>query len=106
MNDCIFCQIRDGKIQAKFFYQDEDVMVFPDIHPRAKTHLLIVPKKHIPEFIFVEDENLREKLFHTVQQIINQAGLKDNRYQIRINGGGLQDVDHLHIHLLGPITAA
>ena len=104
MKDCIFCQIRDGKITTTFVYQDDDVMVFPDIHPSAKTHLLIVPKKHIPEFIFVEEEALREKLFKIVQKMVHQSKLVNNRYQIRINGGGLQDVDHLHIHLMGPLN--
>ncbi len=106
MKNCVFCQIREGKIPTKLFYEDADVMVFPDIHPQAKTHLLIVPKKHVPEFLFVEGEIMREKLFHTVQSMINKAGLRDNRYQIKINGGGLQDVNHLHIHLLGPLPVA
>ena len=106
MEVCIFCQISQGKIPAKFFYNDDEVMVFADIHPQAKIHLLIVPKKHIPEFISVQDEVLREKLFHTVQKMIDQAGLRNNRYQIKINGGGLQDVNHLHIHLLGPLKTA
>lgn len=102
MIDCIFCKIKNGEIPAKLVYQDEDVMVFPDIHPAAKIHLLIVPKQHIPEFLFVEDEALRNSLFHVVQKMIQESGLKDNFYQIRINGGGLQEVNHLHIHLMGP----
>lgn len=103
MNNCLFCKIRDGKISANFVYQDDDVMVFPDIHPAAKVHLLIVPKRHVPEFTFLEDKYLQSKLFSTIQRMIQEAGLKDNRYRITINGGGLQDVDHLHIHLMGPI---
>ncbi|HUD44725.1 MAG TPA: HIT domain-containing protein [Patescibacteria group bacterium] len=101
--DCLFCKIRDGKVPAKFVYEDSDFIVFPDIHPVAKTHLLIVPKKHIPEFIFLEDKKLQNRLFSVIQKMISESGLKDNRYRIGINGGGLQDIDHLHVHLMGPL---
>jgi len=103
MNDCIFCDIRDGKSPAKFMYQDDDVMVFPDIQPRSPIHWLIVPKKHIPELMFVEDEDVHKKLFSVVKKMIERADFKDKGYKIVINGGGLQDVNHLHIHLRGPI---
>ena len=102
--DCIFCDIRDGKIQAEFIYQDENIMVFPDIHPLSPIHWLIVPKKHIPEFVLIEEGEMHKKLFTVVRKMIEQAQLKDKGYKIVINGGGLQDVDHLHIHLRGPMN--
>jgi len=104
MNDCIFCKIREKQIPATFVYEDTDVMVFPDVHPQKPIHWLIVPKQHIPEFILVEDAKMREKLFAIVQKMIHQSGLKEKGYKIMINGGGHQDVDHLHIHLLGPMN--
>ena len=49
MNDCIFCRIARKEIPKEFTYEDEDIMVFPDINPVKPIHLLIIPKKHIPE---------------------------------------------------------
>lgn len=103
MEDCIFCKIRDGKIPANFVYQDEDVMVFPDIHPVKPIHLLIIPKKHIKEFLVLEEYHLLEKLGKVIQRMIREKGLEDKGYRIMMNGGGHQDVDHLHIHLTGPM---
>jgi len=103
MQSCIFCNIREGKIPAKFVYEDEDVMVFPDIHPLKPIHWLIVPKKHVSEVLFLEDATLERSLFKTIRRMIKKADLESKGYKITINGGGLQDVDHLHIHLTGPM---
>lgn len=103
MEDCIFCKIANKEIPKEFTYEDDDVMVFPDIHPVKPIHLLIVPKKHIPEFLHVKDSTIYVKLFTVVQKMIKQSGLKGKRHRIMINGGGLQDIDHLHIHLMGPV---
>ncbi len=102
--DCIFCKIRDKQIPAKLLYEDEDVMVFPDLNPVKPVHLLIVPKQHIPELLAVEEPVLFQKLFSVVQQMIKREGLKDKGYRVVINGGGAQLVPHLHIHLMGPLT--
>lgn len=106
--DCIFCKIRDKQIPAKLLYEDEDVMVFPDVHPVRPVHLLIVPKMHVPELFAVDEPVLFQKLFMVVQQMIKREGLKDKGYRVTVNGGGAQVVPHLHIHLMGPImqTAA
>ncbi len=103
MNNCVFCKIAEKEIPAKFLYEDEEVMVFPDIHPSAPIHLLIVPKVHVTEFQAVEDSLLFQKLLQVVQSMIKKEGLGDKPHRIGINGGGAQDIDHLHIHLLGPI---
>ncbi len=93
---------------TKFIYEDEDVMVFPDIHPAKPVHLLIIPKKHITELLTVDEPVLFQKLFSVAQKMIQREGLKDKGYRLTINGGGAQIVNHLHIHLLGPLdkTAA
>ncbi len=106
MTDCLFCKIRERKIPATFVYEDEDVMVFPDIHPLKPVHLLIVPKKHVSEFLVVDDHALFGKLGKVVQQMIREKDLEKKGYRITINGGGLQDVDHLHMHLTGPMKIA
>lgn len=103
MNNCLFCKIRDKEIPANFVYEDDDVMVFPDIHPVKPIHLLIVPKKHVSEFLVVDDHALFAKLGKVIQQMIREKDLEKSGYQIKINGGGLQDIDHLHMHLIGPM---
>jgi len=105
MKDCIFCKISKKEIPSNIIYEDEDVVVFPDIHPAAPTHLLVVPKSHVSEFLAVEDPILFQKVFIVVQKMIEQEGLKGKPHRVGINGGGAQDIDHLHIHLLGPIKS-
>ena len=103
MNNCIFCKIRDGEISKEFEYEDEDVMVFDDIHPIKPIHLLIIPKKHVKDFNeLVEDEALELKLNKVIRSMINEKRLSDKGFKIFMNGGGAQIVDHLHIHLTGP----
>ena len=104
MSDCIFCKISNGEIPKEFTYEDEALVVFPDIHPLKPVHLLIVPKKHVPEFMAVEDHTLFQKIGHVVQKMIKEFDLETRGHRIVINGGGAQDVDHLHVHLMGPIS--
>ena len=103
MKDCIFCKIRDGEIAKEFTYQDEDVMVFPDIHPNKPIHLLIIPKKHIEDFLGLNDMSLVEKLIAVIKKMIKKNKLENKGYKISINGGGAQDIDHIHFHLRGPM---
>lgn len=101
--DCIFCKIIDKQIPAKILYADEDVVVFPDIHPTKPVHLLIVTRKHIDDFSVVKDSTLFSKLFAVAQRMITGEGLKGKGFRLVVNGGGAQLVEHLHIHLMGPV---
>lgn len=103
MENCIFCKIRDRIIPKEFTYEDEDIMVFPDIHPLAKIHLLIVPKKHIEDFMDLKDKKLMKKLTDISQKMIIKTDLADKGYRLAVNGGGAQLIMHLHVHLLGPL---
>ncbi len=103
MENCIFCKIREREIPTEFVYQDEEVMVINDVHPVKPVHMLVIPKKHIPEFNAVDDIVLFQKLGRIVQRMIREHGLSHVGYKIVINGGGSQEVDHLHIHLMGPM---
>jgi len=104
--ECIFCKIREKKIPATFVYEDEDLMVFPDIHPVKPVHLLIVPKKHIEDFFHIQDEALMDKIRVVLQKMITEKKLEQKGYRITVNGGGAQIVPHLHIHLIGPLGKA
>lgn len=106
MDDCIFCKIARKEIPKEFTYEDEDVMVFPDINPLKPIHLLVMPKKHIEDFSDVADPVLMQKLWKTAQLMIGQMGLYKKGVRILINSQGAQIVPHLHIHLLGPMGKA
>lgn len=102
--NCVFCKIANGEIPKEFTYEDENLMVFPDLHPVKPVHLLIVPKKHIPEFMAIEDHELLQKIGKIIQKMIKEQNLEKKGHRIIINGGGAQEVDHLHVHLMGPIS--
>src|SRR3989338_5929371 len=116
MTDCIFCKIRDRVIPKEFTYEDEDIMVFPDIRPIKPIHLLIVPKKHIEDFLMINDphfakasrseEKLMMKLTKIIQKMVKKFELDTKGYRLGINGGGAQLINHLHVHLLGPMGKA
>ena len=101
--DCVFCKIRDRIIPKEFTYEDADVMVFPDIHPVAPVHLLIVPKKHLRDFGDLRNNVLWGKLKSVIQKMIQKQKIEDKGYRLVVNGGGAQIIDHLHIHLMGRI---
>ena len=104
MADCVFCKIRDRIIPKEFTYEDEWVMVFPDINPIKPVHLLIVPKKHIEDLLMINDKLLMMKLTRIIQKMIRKFELENKGYRVGINGGGAQIIDHLHFHLFGPMT--
>lgn len=100
MADCIFCKIINGDFGTKFVYEDEDCVVFNDINPKAKTHLLLVPRIHVESLNELDDEKLLGRLMMTVKKVTKQLGL--NSYKTIINTGkeAGQEVFHLHIHIL------
>ena len=103
MADCIFCKIRDRIIPKVFTYEDDEVMVFPDINPVAPVHLLIMPKIHIVDFFDLKNSELWDKLRIITQKMIKEQKVENKGYRLVVNGGGAQIIDHLHIHLMGEI---
>lgn len=101
--DCVFCKIRDKIIPKEFTYEDEDLMVFPDIYPVKPIHLLIVPKKHIEDLLMMNDQGLMMKLIKKAQEMVKKFKLENKGYRVGLNGGGAQAINHLHIHVLGPM---
>ncbi|OGY23178.1 MAG: hypothetical protein A2172_02250 [Candidatus Woykebacteria bacterium RBG_13_40_15] len=100
--DCTFCKIVKGEIPANFVYQDADLVVFPDIRPKAKVHLLITPKEHIESFLDLKENHtkLLTKIIKVIQQLVKDKKLESS-YRVVVNGGVYQEVPHLHLHLLG-----
>jgi histidine triad (HIT) family protein len=102
MSKCIFCKIAKHEIQKEFIYEDKDIMVFPDINPAKEIHILLVPKKHLVDFMELKDKKLMVIIFSKFQEIVKDQGLEDKGFKLFLNGGGAQIIDHLHIHLTGP----
>lgn len=106
MSNCLFCKIIAGQIPSAQVYNDEHCIAFKDIHPKAKVHLLVVPRRHIESFAHLEatDVELMGQMTVSLQQIAAQNGL-NNGFRTVINTGaeGGQEVGHLHFHVMGPV---
>ncbi len=104
MSDCIFCKIIAKEIPSAKVYENESIYAFRDINPMAPTHILIVPKAHIPSADAVTAENSAAvaSIFEAIPKIAAAEGLS-NGYRVITNCGedGCQSVKHLHFHLLG-----
>jgi histidine triad (HIT) family protein len=104
--DCIFCRIAEGKLPADFVFKDEDVIAINDVHPVAPTHILIIPKKHIPSLMDLNDAGdsaLVSKMVSTAVEVAKKVLLSKRGFRLvwncRAEGG--QTVDHIHLHVLG-----
>ncbi|NJK62544.1 MAG: histidine triad nucleotide-binding protein [Synechococcaceae cyanobacterium SM2_3_1] len=102
--DTIFAKIIRKEVPAQIVYEDDQVLAFKDINPQAPVHILVIPKKEIPQLSLAQeaDQALLGKLLLTAKQVADQAGLTDG-YRLIINNGseGGQTVYHLHVHVLG-----
>jgi histidine triad (HIT) family protein len=104
MPDCIFCKIRDRQIPKEFTYEDDEIMVFPDIHPLKPIHLLVVPKIHTEDYLEFNDSNLNGKVKVLINKMIKEQKLDNKGYRVSINGGGAQLIRHVHFHVMGPVS--
>ena len=105
MADCLFCKIANGSIPADVVFQDDSVLAFRDINPKAPTHVLVVPRKHIATVndISPDDAELIGRLYLTAQKIAADAGIAQRGYRtvMNCNAEAGQTVYHLHLHVLG-----
>lgn len=100
MTDCIFCQVISGTLPSTCLYQDDTVMVIRDIHPQAPVHWIIMPKKHVSEFLEADDV-LVNHMMKIARKIITKE--KILRYRLVNNGRGAAVIDHMHIHVMGKV---
>lgn len=105
MADNVFLKIIRKEIPKEFLYEDEDILAFPDIHPIAPVHILIIPKKAIESIATMEDTDavIVGKMFLVARNLARDLNisLKGYKLLIRVGKGGGQEVPHLHLHLLG-----
>ena len=104
MENCLFCKIIAGDIPSSKVYEDEKILAFRDIAPMAPTHILVIPKTHIPSVDGVTAENsaVVAHIFEVIPQIAKAEGLVGG-YRVVSNCGADagQTVQHLHFHILG-----
>jgi len=100
--ECIFCKIIKKEMAADVVYEDNNIIAFKDIYPKAPVHILIVPKKHIESVNYVEEEDkdLMGELILVAKKIAQEKELKGYKLSINVGRDGGQIVDHLHLHLL------
>jgi histidine triad (HIT) family protein len=102
---CLFCRIAAGEIPADRLHEDDLVVAFRDIAPRAPTHILLIPRRHIASAaeLTEADGPLLGRLFGVAAELARSEKIADGGYRLVSNVGrwGGQTVDHLHLHLMG-----
>jgi len=102
--NCIFCKIVSGQVPSQQVYQDQELVVFKDIHPAAPVHLLMVPREHFDNLDTAQPahEGLLGRMLLLAPRLAREQGASDG-FRVVINNGpdGGQEVYHLHAHVLG-----
>lgn len=110
VQDCLFCRIVDGGLAADIVYENDSLIAFRDIDPKAPTHILLIPRRHIATMNDLQagDESLAGELFTTAARIAADEGLAEDGYRVvmNCNEAAGQSVFHIHLHLMGgrPMT--
>jgi histidine triad (HIT) family protein len=103
MDECIFCKISRKEMPTDFISEDDEIISFYDIKPKAPVHILIVPKEHIISIkeLSEKDTSLVGKLVQVARNIAEEKGLRGYKLIFNVGREGGQIIDHLHLHLLG-----
>ena len=104
---CLFCRIAAGEIPSERVHEDDEVIAFRDVAPRAPTHILVVPRRHVRDLHALTDADagLMAKLVAAIRTVADSEGLGTG-YRVVTNVGADagQSVFHLHLHVLGGRT--
>ena len=103
---CVFCRIAARKVPATYYYETGDVIAIKNIRPFTPVHVLVIPIKHIAEITSLEDADMRvvKEMMFVMKKLIRDFQLDTKGYRVVINGGGAQEIQHLHLHLMGPVA--
>ena len=105
MINCLFCKFANKEIAKEFIYEDDEILAFEDIHPIAPIHILIIPKRHIASMVDIseDDADLLGRIILTAKKIADKVGISKSGYKLlfRIGDHGGQEVEHIHLHLIG-----
>lgn len=103
--NCIFCKIAQGEIPSQFVYESDAVFVIKDLHPKAKVHLLVIPKQHLVTFNDVTpgNQSIIGAMGLAIAAVTKTSSIAETGYKVVANNGrdAHQEVPHLHLHVLG-----
>lgn len=101
--DCIFCHIAHKEKPGVVRFEDDHVIAFDDIHPKAPLHILVIPKEHIQSIAHLEanHSDIIAKLIYVAKRIALDSGLEGYKLLFNVGREGGQIIDHLHLHLIG-----
>jgi len=105
MSDCLFCKIVSGEIPCDKIYENDKLIAFRDIDPKAPTHILVIPKKHISSIneLEISDQNLAGEILLAAKEIARIENIESSGYRtiFNTNNDGGQTVYHIHMHVMG-----
>ena len=105
MDDCLFCKMVSREIPSKIVFENDSVMAFRDIDPKAPTHILVIPKKHIQSIneLGPDDQSLAGEILLAAKTIAKAEGIEPSGFRtvFNTNDDGGQTVFHIHMHVLG-----
>lgn len=100
MTDCIFCKIIDGEIPSTKLYENDYIIAIKDINPKAKVHVLVIPKLHVESLNGLEDEKIMAEILKGVKEVAKIMNVKSYRVHVNTGKEEGQVVFHLHFHVL------
>lgn len=102
--NCIFCRIARGELPSRKVYEDDDILAFHDINPLSAVHFLLIPKRHLATLMDASDEHaaVLGKMMVLAPRLAREQGSTDG-FRLILNTGriGRQEVDHVHLHVIG-----
>jgi len=100
---CLFCDIASGKIPTPFIYEDKDIVVIKDKYPKSAVHLLVIPKRHIENLLFVtaKHQALLGQMMLLLKDLAKAQGIDSFKTVVNTGEKSGQEIFHLHLHLLG-----
>jgi len=105
MGDCLFCSIANGDMDTELLYEDDQVVAFKDINPKAPVHFLIIPKEHIATILDLEEKNnqMVGHMYQVAKKLAKKYDIAEDGFRVvaNCNEDGGQVVFHIHFHLLG-----
>jgi histidine triad (HIT) family protein len=104
-DDCLFCKIVKGEVPAEIVREGERTLAFRDINPQAPTHVLVIPREHVPDALSAAaaDTGLVDEVVREAGKVAESEGVAESGYRLVFNtgSGAGQTVFHLHAHVLG-----
>ena len=102
-DECLFCKIAKQEVPVKLVYESPEIVAFRDINPQAPTHILVIPRQHVPSLSHATDAALVGRLSLAAAEIAKSEGIAESGYRVVMNTNkdAGQTVFHVHLHLLG-----